>query len=127
MRKDELVINIYRVNDKQGCLVVIVKGKKPFKILNVIDPLHFVGWIKQLSVAIDTGAEQGCDYKLKCANGTERVLKCSFAKQVVALEFSFKGQSRLRWKGSARDFGAAVDRMIAQLPKFFKILRSRSG
>jgi hypothetical protein len=98
---------------------MVVKGKKPLKILNVLEPLYFVGWIKQLSIAIGTGAEQRCDYKLRCADGTERVLKCSFAREVVALKICFKQQLRLSWEGSARDFGSAIDRMIAKMPRFF--------
>ncbi|MDR6784591.1 hypothetical protein ABIE26_003237 [Pedobacter africanus] len=120
MRKDDaLVMNIYRMNARRGCLLLIVKGKKPLKILDLLHPLPFVGWIKQLSMAIDTGADQNCKYDLECLDTAERVLKCRFAKEIVALELCFKQQPRMKWEGSAREFAAAVDRMIARLPKFF--------
>ncbi|MDR6782663.1 hypothetical protein ABIE26_000849 [Pedobacter africanus] len=119
MRKEELTLNIYRINDRRGCLVVIVKGKQPLKILNVLEPLHFVGWIKQLSMAIGTGAKQDCKYDLKVAGGRDYELKCRFSDEVVWLELCFKHLLRLQWKGSAHQFAAAVDWMIAKLPRFF--------
>lgn len=119
MRKDDaLVMNIYRMNDRRGCLVMVVKGK-PLKILNITEPLHFVGWMKQLSKAIDTGADQNCKYHLKCLDTAERVLKCRFVQAMVGLDLCFKQQARMKWEGSAREFAAAVDRMIARLPKFY--------
>lgn len=119
MRKDDFLLNIYRMNDNLGCLVVMVKGTKPLKILNLKEPLHFVGWLKQLSMAIDTGADQHCKYELKSPHGEERLLSCRFEKQLVAIEISFKQQPRIKWEGSARDFAAAVDRMIVRLPGFY--------
>ena len=78
-------MNIYRMNNRRGCLVMVVKGK-PLKILNITEPLHFVGWMKQLSMAIDTGADQDCKHDLVCEDGKERLLKCRFAMEVVKLE-----------------------------------------
>ena len=119
MRKDELVLNIYRMDHKRGCLVMLVKGKRPLKILHLPDPLRFAGWLKQLSIAIDTGAAQDCWYPFDGMEKAAPLLKCTFAAEVVGLEIYFKRQARLSWQGTARELGVAVDRMIAKLPKFF--------
>ena len=120
MRKADLVLNIYRINDRRGCLVAVTKGKKPLKILNIPEPLHFVGWMKQLSMAVNTGAEQNCKYDLNEIGYAERQLKCRFAGGVVSLEIWFKHLVRLQWKGTAYEFADAVNWMIARLPKFFR-------
>ncbi|MDR6785243.1 hypothetical protein ABIE26_003942 [Pedobacter africanus] len=119
MSNNKLLMMIYRMNDRQGCLMLQLQGKKPCKIIRILEPLYLVGWIKQLSVAIDTGADQDCTHQLKCEDGRERRLKCRFAKEIVALEFFFKQQLRFNWKGTAHEFRTAVDRMIAKLPRFF--------
>ncbi|MNY51319.1 hypothetical protein D3C86_1868950 [compost metagenome] len=110
---------IYRMDNLQGCLMLQLQGKKPCKILRILEPLTFAGWIKQLSVAIDTGADQDCGHDFICEDGRERRLKCRFVQEIVALEFFFKQQLRFNWRGTAHEFRTAVDRMIATLPKFF--------
>lgn len=103
---------------KQVCLVFKCTGS-PFKICNLIEVLPFVGCLKQLSVAIDTGAAQIYPHLLQRANGLEYQLKCSFAQEVVALELRFREVLRFSWEGTAKEFRIAVDRMIAKLPPFF--------
>ena len=119
MRNNELLLRIYKMKNKQGCLVFQSAGKLQ-RIFNLIAVLHFVGWLKQLSLAIDTGAEQkGDPYFLSCSDGLDHLLTCIFVQEVVALELKVKQKVKFSWKGSAKEFKAAVDWMIWKLPRFF--------
>jgi hypothetical protein len=118
MSNNEVLLNIYRMKDKQGCLVFKSTGK-PYKIFNITEVLPFAGWMKQLSMAIDTGAGQDCKHHLFNADGLEHQLICKFVQEVVALELWVLERLKFSWKGTAKDFKAAVDRMISKLPRFF--------
>ncbi len=106
------------MKDRQGCLVFQSAGKLQ-RIFNLIEVLPFVGWLKHLSHAIDTGAKQNDAHAIRCADGLERILTCKFIQDVVALELKVKQQVKFSWQGTAKEFRAAVDRMIAKLPRFF--------
>ncbi len=120
MCNNELLLTIYKMKDRQGCLVFQSAGKLQ-RIFNLIEVLHFVGEMKLHSVAIDTGAEQRCSkpFPLRCADGLERILTCHFVQEIVALELKVKQRVKFSWQGTAKEFKAAVDRMIAKLPRFF--------
>ncbi|MBB5440108.1 hypothetical protein HDC92_003806 [Pedobacter sp. AK017] len=118
MCNNELLLSIYKMKDRQACLVFKNTGK-PCKLFNLIEVLHFAGEMKLLSVAIDTGAAQNYPYCLRCADGLEHSLKCRFVQEVVALELWFKEQLRFSWQGTAKEFRVAVDRMLTKLPRFF--------
>lgn len=113
-----MLLNNYLMEKRQGCLVLKGAGK-PYKILKVLDPLGFVGWIKHLSVAIDTGATQNCEYGLCAADRLSRLLKCRFSAEIVSLELWVLKKLKFNWQGTAREFRDAVDRMISRLPNFF--------
>lgn len=119
MSTNELLLAIYPMKERRACLALKCKGKKPYKIFNIIDVLPFVGRLKQLSKAIDTGAEQECKLHLRIADGQEPLLVSRFVKEIVAIELWFKEQIRFTWKGTAKEFRMMVDRMIARLPSFF--------
>jgi hypothetical protein len=116
---NELLLNIYLMNEKRVCLA-FKSTDRMYKVVNLREALPFVGCIKQLSLAIDTGARQKpYTYPLCCADGLERLLKCSFVQEVVALELWFKERLKFYWRGTAKEFRAAVDGMVLRLPKFF--------
>ena len=119
MRNNDLLLRIYKMKDRQACLVFQSAGKLQ-RIFNMIAVLHFVGWLKQLSLAIDTGAEQkGEAYTLSCSDGLDRLLTCIFVQEVVALELKVKQKVKFSWQGTAKEFKASVDGMIWRLPRFF--------
>jgi hypothetical protein len=116
---NELLLNIYLMKEKQVCLV-FKSMDRLYKIASLREVLPFVGCMKQLSLAIDTGARQKpYTYPLYCADGLERLLKCSFVQEVVALELWFKERLKFYWQGTAKELRAAVDRMVLRLPKFY--------
>ena len=119
MSTNELLLTIYQMNESRACLALKCKGKKTYKVVNIIDVLPFVGCLKQLSKAIDTGAEQDCKLHLRNADGHEPLLVSRFVKEIVAIELWFKEQIRFTWEGTAKEFRRVVDRMIAKLPSFF--------
>jgi hypothetical protein len=119
MSNNKLLLTVYKMEEKQACLA-FKSTDKLYKIYHLIDVLPFVGCMKQLSVAIDTGATQKpYAYRLCCADGLERQLKCSFAKEGIVLELWFKERLNFSWKGTAKEFRIAVDRLVLRLPKFF--------
>ncbi|MBB5439497.1 hypothetical protein HDC92_003190 [Pedobacter sp. AK017] len=118
MGNNELLLSIYKMKDRQACLVFKSTGK-PCKLFNLIEVLHFAGEMKLLSAAMDTGAAQNYAYTLRSADGLERRLICCFVQEVVKLELWFKAQLKFSWQGTAKEFRAAVDRMLAKLPHFF--------
>nr|WP_121272155.1 hypothetical protein [Pedobacter schmidteae] len=125
MRKYLLLLDLYLMKNREVSLV-LKSGYTSARIERFCNALQFVGRMKQLSKAIDTGANQDCAYELRNFKGLEWILACRFAKGVVALELWFeqlgfceKLEMPFDWKGSAQEFRDAVDRMIRRLPKFF--------
>ena len=113
-----LKLDIYFNGGNQGMLTL--KHGHLFNRLNrLCNGLAFVANMKQLSMAIDTGANQNCLYRLKNTKGLEWVLSCKFIKEVVSLEV---WKTDFSWQGTAIEFGKAVSRMIERMPKYRFIL-----
>ena len=113
----DLFMRIYSMNEKEACLHVRFNGKS-YRIPNLLDVLHLVGNLKQLSMAIANGAEQTCAYALEVSSDLRHLLRCRFTNQVVYLEFLVWEKVRFYLHLSAREFEDAVAGMIARLPKF---------
>jgi hypothetical protein len=119
MSNNKLLLTVYKMEEKQVCLA-FKSTDKLYKIYHFMEVLPFAGCMKQLSVAMDTGASQKLYvYRLCCADGLEYGLQCSFEKGVVVLELWFKEQVKFNWRGTAKEFRVAVDRMVLRLPLYF--------
>lgn len=121
MRKHLLLLNLYLMKKNLGSLVFKC-GDVSARINKLQNALGFAGRMKQLIMAIDTGADQNCAFQLLNVKGLAWIFNCRFTKGIVALElwlerlgFNEKIEMPFDWKGSVVDFRNAVDRMIAKM------------
>lgn len=124
MRKHLLLLNLYLMKNNLGSLV-FKNGDISARIERLCDTLQFAGKMKQLSMAIETGANQDCAYQLVNAKGSEWVLACRFTKGIVALElwfqqlgFNERVASPFNWQGTMVEFRDAVNRMIDKMGRY---------
>lgn len=113
-----LKLDIYFNRGNLGMLT-LKNGYVLNRIHRLYDALAFVANMKQLSMAIDTGAGQHCAYPLQNSRGLELILNCRFVKEVVSLEI---WKTDFSWRGTATEFRKAVNKMIERMPKYRFIL-----
>jgi hypothetical protein len=121
MSKHLLLLNLYLMKHNLGSLVFKCGGVSA-RIDKLCDALQFVGRMKQLSMAIDSGADQDCAYRLNNLKGLAWILYCRFAKGIVALELWLEKLGfneglvvPFEWRGSVEGFRHAVNRMIEKM------------
>ncbi len=118
MNNGDLLLRIYKTGRHEACLHLRAR-RECFKITGLIGVLPFVGQLKQLAKAIDSGAAQQCTLSLHTTKGAEHALGICFSGDTLSVELLFAGQSRFCLQLSARAFIASVEGMLAKLPKFF--------
>lgn len=121
---NHLLLQIHFNIDNRGSLILKKAGMSA-RINDLLAPLTFVANMKQLSLAMDSGARQNCAYEIKNGEGLEWVLACRFAKGIVALElwfqkFGFSEQldTLFSWEGTAKEFGRSVSKLVERLPVY---------
>jgi hypothetical protein len=121
---NHLLLQMHMNIDNQGSLVLKRSGMSA-RINDLLAPLTFVANMKQLSLAVDTGARQNCAYEIKNTKGLEWVLACRFAKGIVALELWFQKfgfnehlETLFSWEGTAKEFGKSVNKLVERLPVY---------
>ncbi|MBB5438018.1 MULTISPECIES: hypothetical protein [Pedobacter] len=112
------------MKDNLGSLV-LKYGDVSARIDRMCAALQFAGRMKQLIMAIDTGASQDCAYRLTNLKGLEWILNCRVVKGMVALELWLEKlgcNERLvvpfDWRGSVEEFRNAINRMIDRMPAY---------
>jgi hypothetical protein len=112
--KKTLHLQVHFKPNHQGSLVFKTESMAA-RINNLCNPLRFIGQMKQLSMAIDSGASQNCSYRLETDKGLVWELGCRFVQEMVSLELWATGFS---WEGTAKEFGKSVNRMIEKMGRY---------
>ena len=118
MNNADLLLRIYKMRGEEVCLLLRVQ-RECCKITGLVGVLPFVANLKQLAMAFESGASQQCTLQLRTARGTVHELSLRFFDGLLSLELLSHGKSRFTLQLTARAFLAAVEGMLAKLPKFF--------
>lgn len=105
--------------------LIFKNGNDAARIEKLCNALQFAASMKQLSMAIESGAAQDCGYELKNAKGLKWVLACRASEGMVALDLWFqqlgindKLDNLFNWRGNVEEFKNAINNFIDRLPKY---------
>lgn len=124
MNNNKITLNIHLIPGNKGSLVFYKEGKgggsASLRMNRLCGALDFVGSMKQLQMAIETGAEQHCFYPMRNDTGREWFLYCRASGGQISIAVCSvpEGNPVFEWEGEVQSFRNAVNRMIANMGRY---------